>query len=436
MLLLLITLWTLALSLDLLRVLGSHHQLRRTARVVSSLPATMGERSVSIVDLTSLGAGVLSQTGADLKERTVLETVIPTTSGVTTVRQACVVRNVTLLPSGDYRIGVEFGHREAATANALAEYCSIEPMWSLLGVLPGQSVTDQRRMVYLDEPEASASPGRAMVRAVALIALLGATASAVPETAVASSTQLHRMSGSIVETGEPPLPTDPGVSVDSVPDSMVDTDEPVATTEVVTVQAAAPEGVLGAVVVGVCSLEVGDDGAWGTADDVFETPVATVTDADGNYSLDLFGLACWVAVDPPSGYTVMDVTAGDEIAPAVVDVSGATNTRPVVHLQPVAGDVAVPGAAGQPQVGDGTDGGRADAAVLRLDSRLDRATAEWSAAPEDGRAPRVLPAPETSQLGDLPQQKTSMSYFVLALAILLAGGLLHGLARPRSRVVA
>ncbi|MEQ1700976.1 MAG: hypothetical protein ABMA25_12755 [Ilumatobacteraceae bacterium] len=436
MLLLLITLWVLALSLDLLRVLGRHHQLRRTARVVSSLPATMGERSVSIVDLTSLGAGVLSQTGAELKERTVLETVIPTTSGVTSVRQPCVVRNVTLLPSGDYRIGVEFGNREAATANALAEYCSVEPMWLLLGVLPGQSVTDQRRTVFLDEPEATASPGRALVRTVALIALLGATASAVPETAAASATQEHRMSGSIVETGEPPLPADPGSVVDTVPDSLVDTDEPSATTEPVTVEAAAPAGVLGAVVVGVCSIDIGDDGSWGTADDDYQTPVATVTDADGNYELEMFGVACWVAVDPPDGYAVVEVTAGDEIAPAVVDVSGGTTTRPVVRLQPIVEvDHGVPPSAGELPGGDGSDGARADAAAYRLGSRLDQATAEWSAEPVAGRAPRVLPVPEASQLGDLPQTKTSMSIFVLALSALLAGGLLAGLARPRSRVV-
>ena len=435
MLLLTITLWTLGLSLDLLRVLGRHHQLRRTARVVSSMPATMGERSVSIVDLTSLGAGVLSQTGAELKERTVLETVISTTSGVTSVRQPCVVRNVTPLPSGDYRIGVEFGHCEPATSNALAEYCSVEPMWSLLGVLPGQSVTDQRRMVYLDEPEISASPGRALVRAVALVALLGATASAVPETAAASATQEHLMSGSIVEVGDPPLLGEPGVA-DGVPDSLVDTDEPAVTAEPARVESAAPQGVPGVVVVGVCSSEVGLDNAWGTADDEYETPAATVTDADGNYSLELLGVACWVAIDPPDGYAVEELIAGGEIAPSVVDVSGATTTRPVVRLQPVsAPDDIVPVDPTELPIGDGSDGARADADAFRLSSRLAQAAEEWSAAPEVGSAPRVLPAPDSAQLGDLPQPRTSMSIFVLALSAMLAGGLLLGLARPRSRVV-
>lgn len=434
MVLLMVTLWTLALSLDLLRVLGRRHQLRRTARVVSSLAATMGERSVSIVDLNSLGAGLLSQTGVEVHERTVLDTVIPTTSGVTSVRQPCVVRNVTLLPSGDYRIGVEFGHQEPATANALAEFCTVEPMWEHLGVMPGQSVTDLRRMMYLDEPAADASPGRTLVRVVAMFALLGVVASAAPTTVSASASLEHRVTGSVVDTGEPPLPLPaPG---ESIPDSLVDTDEPVPTTEPVIVESAAPEGVGGVVVVGVCSLAPGPDGQWGTADDDYDEPVATVTDAAGDYSLELTGEACWAAIDPPDGYEPADgdavVDAGEAIAPSPVDVSGGTSNQPTIVLQRAEAIVQVPSSGGTP-VGGGSDGARADAAAARLSDHLLQAAGDWSPDPKVDRAPQVLPSPAASQLAETPPNRSSLSFFVLALAALLAASLLLGLARPRSR---
>ncbi|HAN36915.1 MAG TPA: hypothetical protein DCQ52_16275, partial [Acidimicrobiaceae bacterium] len=57
-------------------------------------------------------------------------------------------------------------------------------------------------------------------------------------------------------------------------------------TEPATGAADAPVPVPGAVVVGVCSLEAGADGAWGTSDDIYSAPVAVVTDADGNYQID------------------------------------------------------------------------------------------------------------------------------------------------------
>lgn len=439
MVLLTVTLWTLALSLDLLRVLGRRHQLRRTARVVSSLAATMGERSVSIVDLTSLGAGLLSQTGVEVQERTVLETVIPTTSGVTSVRQTCVVRNVTLLPSGDYRIGVEFGQQDSATANVLAEFCTVEPMWELLGVLPGQSVTDSRRTMYLDEPEGTTSPGRSLVRIVAMFALLGVVASAGPATASASASLDHEVTGAVVEIGEPPVPSD----TSNVPDSMVDTDEPIPTTEPVIVESAVPVGVGGVVVVGVCSVATGPDGAWGTADDDYGDPMATVTDVNGEYSLDLEGEACWTAIDPPIGYGPADVAADvaaeaaaeESIEPTVIDVSGGGD-QPDIVLQRVDAVVAVPTEPGVVPVGDGSDGARADAAILRLDARLLQAASAWSPAADVERAERVLPAPSPSQLAETPAQPSSLSLVVLMLAALLGGSLLLGLARPRTRVAA
>lgn len=367
MALLIVTLWTLAMSLDLLRVLARRTQLRRAARVVSSLAATLGERAVSIVDLTAVGAGLISQTGVDLNERLLLDSAVPTRTGVTTMRVPCVVRNVSERADGDFRIGVEFGDTDDATANALAEFCTIEPIWDRLGALPGGS-TVKAQLMYIEEPESGPSSGRMAVRLVSLLALVGAVASSAPTTVDASNSLDHRLSGVVVAVGEPPVdtgtgPADTVIDTSAVPTAATDTAVTetavtdtalVATTlesnlttlvtEAPTVVTDVPAGVPGAVVVGVCSLDAGLDGVWGTSDDTYAAPVATVTAPDGTYHLDLVGTACWATIAPPTDYEDTVATNPDEaLQPQPVDVSGtATTSRTVVLRRVHATDVNEP----------------------------------------------------------------------------------------------
>ncbi|MGB8858353.1 MAG: SdrD B-like domain-containing protein [Ilumatobacteraceae bacterium] len=353
-------LWTMGLSLDLLRVLARRRQLRTTPRVAASLPATLGDRAVSIVDLTALGAGLISQTGAGINERLLLDSTIPTRSGATTMRVACVVRNVTVSTEGEYRIGVEFGETNDATANALAEFCTIEPIWQRLGTLTTAPTGDARRFEFVDEPAAEPASGRTAVRLVSLLALVGVVASAAPSTADASASLQHRVSGAVVAVADPPAATDP-ITLDTVVDETVvngtvvdDTvADPVSTVPVSTVPdstvpdstappevaTGAPVPVPGAMVVAVCSLDAGADGAWGTSDDTYSAPLATITDVDGNYELELVGKACWASVAPPELY---DAPLPAE-APQPIDVSGATTTnRPVVLQRGAATQAAGP----------------------------------------------------------------------------------------------
>ena len=99
-----------------------------------------------------------------------------------------------------------------------------------------------------------------------------------------------------------------------------------------TVDTGAPAGVPGAVVVGVCSLAPGLDGVWGTSDDTYTSPVATVTAPDGTYHLDLVGEACWATIAPPDEYeNTVTGNPDDTQLPQPVDVSGnATTSRTVV----------------------------------------------------------------------------------------------------------
>ncbi|HAP75193.1 MAG TPA: hypothetical protein DCR14_03840 [Acidimicrobiaceae bacterium] len=348
--LLVVSLWTLALSLDLLRVLARRAQLRRSPRVVAAMPASLGDRAVSVVDVTPLGAGVLSTMPVAVGEHIVLATSISTRTGVTDVTIPCVVRNAVPRGAGEYRIGVEFGPLEGSAADALAEFCSIEPMWERMGALPGRSITEAREIIYLPEPE-PLGPGKAAVRIAALVAVAGAVGSSIPGTVEAAGATTHRLAGVVVEAVAPtdPAPTDP-VPIDTgVPsDSLVDTDEPISspdTTEAAVVESAVPVGVPGAIVVVVCAEAPGNDGVWGTADDVYGTPLTVETDADGTYSVDITGEACWATVAPPVGFEPVDPEVAVDLAP--IDLSPSSGPVPtVVEVRRVAAPSPARGALG------------------------------------------------------------------------------------------
>lgn len=472
-----VSLWLLAISLDVLRVLARRVTFRRATRVGAALSATLGERAVSIIDLTSLGAGVLSHTGLEVGERLELESAIPTETGVTTMRVPVVVRNVRYLVSGEWRIGLEFGELDDATANALAEYCIIEPMWEVMGSMPGTSLVEPRPIAvdHFDEPAVGA--GRMAMRLVSSLALVGAIASALPSQVEASQARDHRWQGVVQKT----------------PDGA---------------------GVEGAVVTAVCSADHGLDARWGTADDLYVPPRSTTTDAEGRYQLDLEGGACWSYVAPPVGLRPAD--SRDANSPRGIDL-GATSLRSRILVVPASDDGSVPTAAtgaavgdaiwedvdgngvrdgGEPGIAgvvvtlyDGT-GGVVDTAVSSVDGTfqfhgvpegdyrvgvsnlpdgyvfttatrgadhtvdsdadpytgrsalvaldggqrhhvMDVGLRVATGAPLTDRAALVFPTPDADQIADLDGMRSTLSLVVLTLVGILAASLLAGLARPR-----
>jgi len=150
---LLVGVWALVLSLDLLRLLNRRGRVRRTPRVASTLAATLGDHAVTMVDVAAGGAGVVGYHAVPLGTGMVLDSALPTRTGVTGVRVPCRVNTVQSLAPGEWRIGVVFDELDAATANALAEFCAIEPMWERLGALPGRSITEVRPIVYVPDPD-------------------------------------------------------------------------------------------------------------------------------------------------------------------------------------------------------------------------------------------------------------------------------------------
>lgn len=177
-------LWLLAMALDVLRVLARRSVWRRAERVGTDLVATLHHELMTVVDITPLGAGLVGMASFDVGEYVPMHVAVPTRTGVTDLALAVVVRNVSVSPAGEWRIGVEFIGVDDAAANALAEFCTVEPVWEAVGSMPGVSVLEARPIP--GAPAAVPNAGRATLRVMSTLALAGALASALPSAASAS----------------------------------------------------------------------------------------------------------------------------------------------------------------------------------------------------------------------------------------------------------
>ncbi len=181
-----VSLWSLAMSLDVLRMFGKRNQLRRATRVVASIPAEVAGNPVAVFDVTALGAGFETNHEVAVKQKLVLEATITTSGGCENVKLPIVVRNVRNVtsvdhPEGDerWRVGVEFVGARAQAINPLVEYCMVEPARHRLSWGVDPSNVDHGALV-----EAVTQPvvdGRRLaLRLISLAAVAGAIASAQP----------------------------------------------------------------------------------------------------------------------------------------------------------------------------------------------------------------------------------------------------------------
>ncbi len=195
--LLAVALWTLWGALDALRVIARRTQSRRAVRIGASLPCTLmcadGASGVRhevagvVVDLTPLGAALVTEGDAEVGSRTEMTLVLPTASGCTTAHLVADVRNALVDWTGERRYGVRFVDPEPYVTEALAELCVIQPAHELLGV-PVPTAAGEA----LAEPAVAAvgvavpGPRRVGLRAAALVAIAGTVGSASPARAVAA----------------------------------------------------------------------------------------------------------------------------------------------------------------------------------------------------------------------------------------------------------
>lgn len=186
----LVGVWHLCLALDQLRVLARRTIRRRAARVGTELRASLHDELMAVVDITPLGAGLVGLASFDVGERVPLHVAVPTRSGVTDLRLPVVVRNVSVSPSGEWRVGVEFLSVDVSAANVLAEFCTVEPVWESIGTMPGVSVLEARAVP--GAPQSVPNAGRATLRVMAFVALGGVVASSLPTAASAAGTSAGR----------------------------------------------------------------------------------------------------------------------------------------------------------------------------------------------------------------------------------------------------
>jgi hypothetical protein len=179
-----VALWTLAMSLDVLRMFGKRNQLRRAARVVAAIPAEVNGVPVAVFDVTALGAGFETNHELSPKQQLLLDATITTSRGCENVTLPINVRNVRKLsqqlePGGTerWRVGVEFGNALPQAINSLVSYCMIEPARQRLS-RPAHVSADDMLVEAISQPVLDGR--RLALRMISLLAVGGAIASAQP----------------------------------------------------------------------------------------------------------------------------------------------------------------------------------------------------------------------------------------------------------------
>ncbi|MFZ9481902.1 MAG: hypothetical protein ACO3AV_03315 [Ilumatobacteraceae bacterium] len=169
-------------AVEVFRGVSVRAQSRRSTRVGTELAATVDGWAVHVVDLTAEGAGVLTLLPVEVGGRVRVEADLPTSSGITRASTLAVVRSLQQMEYGEWRLGLEFEQWSPGTLEALAEFCTVEPMRSVLGETTETTghVTDQ--VVYVSMPSESTGPGAAVevVRVVSAAAAVAAIVTILP----------------------------------------------------------------------------------------------------------------------------------------------------------------------------------------------------------------------------------------------------------------
>ena len=181
-----VSLWSLAMSLDVLRLFVKRNQLRRATRVVASIPAEVNDNPVAVFDITTLGAGFETNQEISAKQELTLAATITTSRGCENVTLPIIVRTVRSVssvttPSENerWRVGVEFGDVSPQAINPLVEFCMIEPARRRLGTSISVSTNDNAAL--LESVVQPVMDGRRLaLRLISLTAVGGAIASAQP----------------------------------------------------------------------------------------------------------------------------------------------------------------------------------------------------------------------------------------------------------------
>ena len=178
-----VSLWSLTMSLDVLRMFGKRNQLRRAARVIASIPAEVNDNPVAVFDITALGAGFETNLALTARQELLLDATITTSRGCENITLPIVVRNVRKVSGAHatedprWRVGVEFANAPAQAINPLVAYCMIEPARRRLLRLTRLSPEDEALLIAV-VPQTVMDGRRVALRLISLLAVGGAIASA------------------------------------------------------------------------------------------------------------------------------------------------------------------------------------------------------------------------------------------------------------------
>jgi hypothetical protein len=173
-----VAVWTIAMTLDVMRSLIGGPQLRATQRLQVGLQASVDQAAASIINLSPRGAGLRFDDEPDLivGDQVTMRFLVPTGSGTTAeVATIATIRSI-IADDGQPQLscGVEFGAMDRVSADALFAYCAV--------VHPGQMQAAPPVDVSRSELVVGAVSGQrsGAVRVLGALALLGLGAAMMP----------------------------------------------------------------------------------------------------------------------------------------------------------------------------------------------------------------------------------------------------------------
>ncbi len=292
--LLAVTMWAIAVMLDVMRCLNGTRQLRRAPRITTEFVGSVADAGATIVDLTPYGAGAITDEPVEVGQEVQVCFDVPSMVDRTSVVAVGVVRSVRATPHGSIS-GIEFISMDQHSSDALYEYCEV--MHSQVH-FSSQPRGRAERRAQPAPPRIMIPPRRMGVRLSAAIVLLGVVVATAPPLRTIEAAPVPAGGNIVVRLFQ-------DHNANGVRNLAADVTNP-----------ALDSGVAGATVTATCLTDDGGDTTAGTGDGETYAAAVTAVDAGGGvYNLtNLPGTPCRIEV------TVLP--AGFEPGPLGIDNGG------------------------------------------------------------------------------------------------------------------
>ena len=171
-----VTVWAIAVMLDVVRCLNGTRQLRRSSRIATEFAGTISGAGATIVDLTPYGAGAVSDEPVEVGTTVTLHFDVPSVTDRTSIVAEGIVRSMRESVYGAVS-GIEFTSMDDASSDALYEYCEVVHSQGLFAAKP--TTRAERRQVAA-MPRVTLPPRRMGIRLSAVMVLAGVAVATAP----------------------------------------------------------------------------------------------------------------------------------------------------------------------------------------------------------------------------------------------------------------